>query len=167
MGWAAERNERGNRSRVEALLDEAPVVWVSTVRPDGRPHLVPTWFWWDGTAVLFASKPDACKVSNLRANATCMLAVGDPMADFDVALVEARAELVQMPTAELLAAGLLGKYDGRMADGGLCPATFAETYTQVVRAVPTRWLPWHGRSPRPAWGGAVAADLPMPALAAS
>jgi PPOX class probable F420-dependent enzyme len=165
MGWAAERNDRGNRSRVEALLEEAPVVWVSTVRPDGRPHLVPTWFWWDGATVLFASKPDACKVSNLRANATCMLAVGDPMADFDVALVEGRAELIEMSTTDLLAGGLHAKYGGQMAAGGLCPATFAETYRQVVRVVPTRWLPWHGRSPRPAWGVPVLGDVSIPGLA--
>jgi PPOX class probable F420-dependent enzyme len=142
-------------SRVDALLDRESVVWLSSIRPDGRPHLIPIWFWWDGEAVLFASKPHACKVANLRANADCMLAIGDPDADFDVALIEARAELAEMPTAELLAAGLQTKYRNRMEIAGLTPAIFAATYSQVVRIVPTRWLPWHGRSDRPAWQGGL------------
>jgi PPOX class probable F420-dependent enzyme len=146
--------EGGTLSRVDALLDRESVVWLSTVRPDGRPHLIPIWFWWDGTAVLFASKPEACKVANLRANAHCMLAIGDPDADFDVALIEARAELAAMPTAELLDAGLLVKYRERMHAAGLTPASFAGTYSQVVRIVPTRWLPWHGRSERAPWRAA-------------
>ena len=138
-------------SRVDALLEGESVVWLSSVRPDGRPHLIPIWFLWDGEAVLFASKPQACKVANLRANADCMLAIGDPDEDFDVALIEARAELAEIPTTDLLAAGLQTKYRDRMDVAGLTPAIFAATYSQVVRIVPTRWLPWHGRSARPAW----------------
>lgn len=126
-------------------------MWLSSVRPDGRPHLIPIWFWWDGEAVLFASKPEACKIANLRANADCMLAIGDPEDDFDVALIEARADFVSMPTHELLASGLLAKYRDRMQAVGLTPATFAGTYSQVVRIVPTRWLPWHGRTARVPW----------------
>jgi PPOX class probable F420-dependent enzyme len=158
VGLSAGRVETGGRtlSRVDALLDRESVVWLSSVRPDGRPHLIPIWFWWDGHAVLFASKPQACKVTNLQANADCMLAIGDPDADFDVALIEARAELAAMPTDELLAAGLLAKYRDRMHAAGLTPTTFARTYSQVVRIVPTRWLPWHGRSARPQWRGDLA-----------
>lgn len=139
------------RSRVHALLDREAVVWLSSVRPDGRPHLIPIWFWWDGEAVLFASKPQACKVANLRANGECMLAIGDPEDDFDVALIEARADFITMPTEELLAAGLLAKYRDRMHAAELTATTFAKTYSQVVRIVPTRWLPWHGRTARLPW----------------
>jgi PPOX class probable F420-dependent enzyme len=138
-------------ARVETLLDREAIVWLSTVRPDGRPHLIPIWFLWDGDAVLFASKPQACKVANLRSRADCMLAVGDPMADFDVALIEARAELASMTTIELLAAGLLAKYGERRRAADLTTGTFAETYSQVVRVVPTRWLLWHGRTDRAPW----------------
>lgn len=156
VGRRAGRLETKGRalSRVDALLDRGSVVWLSSVRPDGRPHLIPIWFWWDGQAVLFASKPQACKVANLRAKADCMLAIGDPDADFDVALIEARAELATMPTADLLAAGLLVKYRERMHAAGLTPASFSDTYSQVVRIVPTRWLPWHGRGERAPWRAA-------------
>jgi PPOX class probable F420-dependent enzyme len=143
--------EGAGSARVETLLDREAVVWLSTVRPDGRPHLIPIWFWWDGNAVLFASKPQACKVANLRSRADCMIAIGDPTADFDVALIEARAELAPMTTIELLAAGLLAKYRERMHAVDLTASAFAATYSQVVRIVPTRWLPWHGRTERAPW----------------
>ena len=55
------------------------------------PHLVPTWFWWDGEALLVFSKPDAVKVRNLRANPRLMVALGDPEDDFSVGLIEAEA----------------------------------------------------------------------------
>ena len=37
--------------RVLPMLAEERVVWLSTVRPDGTPHLVPTWFVWNGDAL--------------------------------------------------------------------------------------------------------------------
>ena len=35
-------------ARLDRFLTSEPVVWLSTVRPDGAPHLVPIWFTWDG-----------------------------------------------------------------------------------------------------------------------
>ena len=78
-------------ARVRPMLAEERVVWLSTVRPDGTPHLVPTWFLWDGEALVVFSKPGAAKVRNLRANPRLMVAVGDPEDDFSVGLIEAEA----------------------------------------------------------------------------
>ena len=133
-------------ARAEACLRTALVVWLSTVRPDGRPHLVPIWFWWDGTSILIATKPHARKVANLRAAPDCMVAIGDAAANFDVALLEARAEIVATPTGDLLEAGLFAKYRALMAEVGLTRATFEALYSQVVRITPTRCLPWRGVS---------------------
>jgi predicted pyridoxine 5'-phosphate oxidase superfamily flavin-nucleotide-binding protein len=36
------------RPQTEAALRDDPVVWLSSVQPDGRPHVVPVWFHWDG-----------------------------------------------------------------------------------------------------------------------
>ena len=65
-------------ARIDRLLRMETVVWLSSVASDGRPHLVPVWFSWDGDAVLIASKPNARKVGNLRANPSVMLALGEP-----------------------------------------------------------------------------------------
>lgn len=51
-------------ARIDRLLCREPIVWLSTVRPEGTPHLVPIWFSWDGERLFVASKPDARKVRN-------------------------------------------------------------------------------------------------------
>ena len=133
-------------NRIDRLLREELVVWLSSVRPDGRPHLVPIWFSWDGREILIASKPNAQKVRNLRANAKVMLALGEAEDDFDVGLLEGQAELVDEPAAAVLPASHLAKYRSQMAAIGLSPFEFHATYSQVIRIVPTRWLPWRGRA---------------------
>jgi PPOX class probable F420-dependent enzyme len=133
-------------ARIRRFLESEPVVWVSTVRPDGTPHLVPIWFWWDGEALLVFSKPDAQKVRNLRANPSVMLALGDAEDDFDIGLLEGRAELLDRPTADVLPAGHLAKYAARLRAIGVTPEAYAETYSQVIRIVPADFLAWHGRT---------------------
>src|SRR3954466_15093599 len=111
--------------RVLPMLADERVVWLSTVRPDGTPHLVPTWFLWDGEALLVWSKPNAVKVRNLRANPRLMVAVGDPHADFNVGLIEATAELAdraEVPDA------FFAKYHAELAQAGLDATAFATTY---------------------------------------
>jgi PPOX class probable F420-dependent enzyme len=133
-------------ARIDRLLRSEPVVWMSTVRPNGVPHLIPIWFSWDGEAIIVASKPAAQKVRNIRANPVVMLALGKPDEDFDVGLLEGRAELLDVPSSEVLPASHLEKYRAPMAAIGLTPAEFLATYAQVIRIVPTRYLPWHGRT---------------------
>ena len=145
-------------ARIRVFLERESVIWLATSGDGGRPSLVPVWFWWDGDAILVASKPNALKVRNIRSNPEVMLALGDADDDFDVGLVEARAELVDVPTRALLVDGLQAKYARRMAAIGLGPEEFAATYSQVVRIDPSRWLHWHGRTPRQA-GRSIAARL--------
>src|SRR3974377_199759 len=116
---------------VERRLHHEPVVWVTTVRPDGRPHVVPTWFWWDGSAFLVFSKPHAVKVANLGQQPTVMLALGDPTAaDFDVLLVEGEASLLPDATARVLPSAHLAKYRTWLQAIGLDGEEYAATYSQ-------------------------------------
>jgi len=133
-------------ARVRRFLEEEPILWLSTVRPDGTPHIVPIWFWWDGHAILVFSKPEARKVRNLRINPATMLAVGDADEDFDVGLLEGRATLLTASTAEVMPAAHVEKYAARMAAIGLTPEAYAATYSQVIRITPDRYLGWHGRT---------------------
>jgi PPOX class probable F420-dependent enzyme len=133
-------------ARIDRMLRAEPVLWLSTVRPDGGPHLVPIWFSWNGREILIASKPGAQKVRNLRANPTAMLALGEAEDDFDVGLLEGHAELVDAPAAASLPAAHLDKYRSEMARLGLGTDEFLATYSQVIRIRPTRFLPWHGRT---------------------
>lgn len=54
--WATER------------LEQARNYWVSTARPDGRPHAMPVWGIWLEDAFFFGSGRDSAKSRNLAAN---------------------------------------------------------------------------------------------------
>ena len=145
-------------ARIDRMLRSERVVWLSTSTPDGRPHLVPIWFSWDGDSVLIASKPHAKKVANLRANPSVMLAVGEPDDDFDVGMIEGVAELLEDDAAAVLPTSHLAKYAGQMAAIGLSVEEFLATYSQVIRIRPTRFLPWHGRTTPASATGSMSVD---------
>jgi PPOX class probable F420-dependent enzyme len=151
-------------ARLDRFLSREPVVWLSTVRPDGAPHLVPIWFTWDGTSLLVFSKPGAQKVRNLRAHPVAMLALGEPEDDFDVALAEATVELFDAPASELPEAHLV-KYASRMEALGVSPEEFVATYSQVLRITPTRSLPWHGRTTPRSVLAVATIEEPVPEVA--
>jgi PPOX class probable F420-dependent enzyme len=131
---------------VERFLRDESIVWLSTARPDGRPHLVPIWFSWDGRSFLIFSKPEAQKVRNLRSNPEVMLALGEPDDDFDVQLVEGRAEALEASTAEVMPLSHVRKYASRMRSIGLTVDEYVRTYSQPIRVIPTRFLAWRGRA---------------------
>ncbi len=142
------------RPRADAALRRDPVVWLSSVQPDGRPHLVPVWFHWDGQQIVAFSKPHARKVGNLRDQPFVMLAVGTPGPDFEVELIEATAELPKTPAADLLPSGFGAKYRDLLRRAGLTVQRFTEVYSQPIVLRPTRFLGYGGHG----WesGGATA-----------
>lgn len=59
-----------------AGLRDAPLYWLSTVRPDGRPHVTPlVGIWLDGAAY-FCTGPTERKARNLAQNRQCVLTTG-------------------------------------------------------------------------------------------
>jgi PPOX class probable F420-dependent enzyme len=135
--------------RVERFLETEPVVWLSTTCANGAPHLVPTWFAWDGAAIVIRSKPGARKVRNLQRDPRAMLALGDAEDDFDIGLLKATATVEPPSSSPELPGVFSAKYSDRIHDLGLTLAQFARTYSQTIRLTPDRALGWHGRS-RPA-----------------
>jgi len=53
---------------VTAMLAKAHTYWLGTVRPDGRPHVMPVWGVWMDGAVYFGTDRESQKGRNLRAN---------------------------------------------------------------------------------------------------
>src|SRR5215207_8217392 len=52
-------------------------VWLATVRPDGRPHLVPIWFVTAADRWYLCTAPGSVKARNLGANPYMALALED------------------------------------------------------------------------------------------
>lgn len=57
-------------------LRNAELFWVSTVRPDGRPHVTPAVGVWVDDALYFSSGPEEQKSKNLAANPHCAVTTG-------------------------------------------------------------------------------------------
>jgi PPOX class probable F420-dependent enzyme len=132
------------RPATEVALRDDPVVWLSSVQSDGRPHVVPVWFHWDGDRILAFSKPHARKVDNLRDQPSVMLAVGTPGPEFEVELIEATAELPDQPAAAVMPEGFGAKYRELLRRAGLTVQRFAEVYSQPIVLRPTRFLGYGG-----------------------
>lgn len=129
-------------------LSKADVLSLATVRPDGRPHVVPVWFHWDGQAISVLSKAHAQKALNLRADPRAMIAFGTPGFGDGAGLLEVAAELA--PTASnRAAAGFERKYRNQLDRLGVTFGDFLATYPVLIRLRPTRWLDWGG----PGWAG--------------
>ena len=58
------------------LLEKAQLFWLSTVRPEGRPHVTPLVGVWIDDAFYFCTGAEERKALNLAANAECALITG-------------------------------------------------------------------------------------------
>jgi PPOX class probable F420-dependent enzyme len=135
--------------RLHDLLANARIVWLSSMRPDGRPHVVPTWFDWDGEVITVFTRPDAQKVRNVRHEPRVMLAIGRPEPSFEVELLEGDAAIVGGPAAGLHAvrpsARFAAKYADSLAETGRTVDGFATEFPNALRIRPTRLLYWGSR----------------------
>ncbi len=61
---------------VQERLAGAEIWWLSTVRPDGRPHVTPLIAVWVGGALHFCTGADERKALNLAENPRCVLTTG-------------------------------------------------------------------------------------------
>jgi nitroimidazol reductase NimA-like FMN-containing flavoprotein (pyridoxamine 5'-phosphate oxidase superfamily) len=70
------------------------VYWLSTVRPDGRPHVTPLLGIWLKGALYFCTGTNERKAKNLSANRHCVLTTGQStLNDLDL-VIEGTAETV-------------------------------------------------------------------------
>lgn len=58
------------------ILTGAELFWISTVRPDGRPHVTPLPAVWSRGALHFCTGPEERKARNLAANPQVVLTTG-------------------------------------------------------------------------------------------
>jgi PPOX class probable F420-dependent enzyme len=68
--------ETGIQSAAERV-EAARNLWMATVRPDGRPHLVPVWYVVDAGRWYICTAPGSVKARNLNRNPHIALALED------------------------------------------------------------------------------------------
>src|SRR3989442_8422158 len=87
-------------------LEKAEVYWLSTVRPDGRPHVTPMVAVWMDGALYFSTGRTERKAHNLAQNSHCIITTGcnalaeglDLVVEGDAAMVSDKATLQVSPT---------------------------------------------------------------------
>ena len=56
-------------SWAEERLTRSHDYWLTTVRPDGRPHVMPVWGVWHAERFFFSASPASRRIHNLETNA--------------------------------------------------------------------------------------------------
>ena len=125
-------------AHVDARLRAEPIIWLSSVRPDGRPHLVPIWFVWDGATILFFSQPAAQKVRNLRHSPQVMLALDSADEGEDIVLLNGRAELLGTDAPQSTLPEYAAKYAALMTRINITAESMAKEYTLAIRVIMER-----------------------------
>jgi PPOX class probable F420-dependent enzyme len=82
--WARERLQRSHD------------YWVATIRPDGRPHVMPVWGVWMEDALWFSSSRASRKARNLAADPRCTITTDNA---YEPVVIEGEAELIDDPVA--------------------------------------------------------------------
>lgn len=108
----SERTEAFPWREALDLLVRAELSWLSTVRPDGRPHVTPLPVVWHDGAAHFCTGPDERKARNLAANPQCVLTTGtnEHWSGVDVVVEGSARRISDDTTLRELAAAWRAKY---------------------------------------------------------
>lgn len=121
-------------------LTAAPILWLTTVSADARPHSVPVWFLWTDPHVVVFSRPDTAKVERLRHNPAVSMSLDSAVGGGDIVLAEGDAALVTM---EDVAAGL-DAFERKYAPlfGGQSFGEWLDLFSQPIRVTATKIISW-------------------------
>lgn len=107
----------------EARLVESIHYWLSTTRPDGRPHVVPRWGVWIDERFLYDGSPETRHARNLAANPNCALHLEDGA---EVTIVEG-SSTVPAPVTGELGARISNEFKRKYEQMGYAPGPDAWT----------------------------------------
>jgi PPOX class probable F420-dependent enzyme len=89
-----------SRDNLEAFLAGRRNLILAGTRPDGRPHLTPNWFYWDGERFYVSTTRRRVKYAVFRRDRRAQLAVDDP-AGLRAVLIPATVEIREDTAAQL------------------------------------------------------------------
>jgi hypothetical protein len=117
--------------KIQEKLAQAANIWFASVRLDGRPHLTPVWFVYDGRHLYVSIDPNSVKRRNLASNPHVSLALEDGSHPL---ICEGQAALIPPPYPLEIAGLFQKKYDWDIRTEG--------QYSQLVEITPRKWLAW-------------------------
>ncbi len=118
-------------TKSQKRLESEHNIWLGSVRPDGRPHLVPVWFVWHAGKLYVCIEPDSVKGRNIRQDPRVVLALEDGSSPV---ICEGTAAPVPAPWPAAVIATFRQKYGWDIGTD--------TQYTQLVEVTPGKWLAW-------------------------
>jgi PPOX class probable F420-dependent enzyme len=110
-------------------LEHEQIIWLASVRPSGRPHLVPLWFVWADGRIYLCVTGTSVKVRNLVDNPAVALALESGSSPV---VVEGLATMLAPPWPDEVVQGFQRKYNWTI--------TTDAAYDTLVAVTPQRWL---------------------------
>jgi uncharacterized protein len=123
---------------VEEFLREANIAALATLRPNGRPHVVPVWYDWDGREFTVSAFRETQKVRNVAKKGFAALSIFSSMLPYRQVTIEGTARVggpLDNVWRERLAMRYLGDVAGR--------AYVHDSMDMDVVAVHLRPMKWH------------------------
>ena len=87
---------------VEAHLAESRVAHLVTLRPNGRPHVAPVWFDWDGARAVTMAGDDAVRVRNIGRNPAVALSIANEDRPYRYVVLEGDARVTREDLVEVI-----------------------------------------------------------------
>lgn len=114
-----------------AQLEEEKNIWLATVRPDGKPHLVPVWFIWDEDTFYICIFSKTVKFINISQYPLVFVSLENGT---NPVICEGNAERMARPWPGKVVKAFKDKYDWDIETD--------KDYDEVVRILPRKWLNW-------------------------
>ena len=117
---------------IEMRLGREMTAWVSTVRADDSPHLLPVWFVWLENNFYFVTPTHSEQYENLKGNQKVSITLPDPDR---VIMIEGEAHASSRTTIDKLAEYFYNKYEFDFTQD-------PEIEWRLVEVTPSRMLAW-------------------------
>lgn len=124
--------------QVEERMTTAQHYWLCSVRPDGRPHVVPRWGVWVGGKFYYDGSPETRHARNLENNPQVNLHLEDGE---DVVIMEGTAHALLNPDREL-AVKVAQAYGRKYAARGYAPEPDQWDNGGLYEFTPRKVLAW-------------------------
>lgn len=133
--------------RMNAFLARPLIARMATVKPNGRPHVVPVWFDWDGEHLWITIDRRSHKYRNLRAHPYCAVSIDETQGGlrFLGVIMEGRVELIEQPV-EWARQVVIRVYTKYLGEEGIEARTPQRMINQgqhvIVKLIPDKILTW-------------------------
>lgn len=133
---------RSHDRHIAQRLSAEAIIWLCTVRPDGRPHNVPVWFAWHDPTVLIFSMPKTAKIRDVQRSPAVSLALDSADGGQDIVLADGQAEVITATGdhPHFLAGQFRQKYAQSL--GNLSFEQWRSTFSQPVLIHVERIIAW-------------------------